>query len=133
MKPIKHIHRSIAFVLALLLWHTKQTRAQDVLTGITERFKQYCTRNSPEKLYVHTDKNFYLAGELLWFKIYNVDGALYQPVDLSKVAYVEILDKENKPVMQAKIELSKGKGNGPFIYRFPSTRVITNCGPIPTG
>jgi hypothetical protein len=63
---------------------------------------------------VHTDKNFYLAGELLWFKIYNVDGALYQPVDLSKVAYVEILDKENKPVMQAKIELSKGKGNGSF-------------------
>ncbi len=67
-----------------------------------------------EKMYVHTDKNFYLAGELLWFKIYNVDGAQYQPADLSKIAYVEILDKDNKPVMQAKIALSNGKGNGSF-------------------
>ncbi|OQP66867.1 hypothetical protein A3860_00415 [Niastella vici] len=111
MKLNKHIH-IITTLLALLLLNT--ISAQDVLTGIPDRFKQYYAGNSPEKLYVHTDKNFYLAGELLWFKIYNVDAALYQPVDLSKIAYVEILDKDNKPVMQAKIALSKGKGNGSF-------------------
>lgn len=101
-------------MLAILLLNKKQTQAQDVLTGVPEHFKKYCSSNNPEKLYVHTDKNFYLAGELLWFKIYNVDGATCQPVDLSKIAYIEILDKENKPVMQAKIALSKGKGNGSF-------------------
>jgi hypothetical protein len=111
MKPFKHIH--LLFALLSLL-HLHKANAQDLLAGIPGRFRQYYTSNSPEKLYVHTDKNFYLAGELLWFKIYNVDGALYQPVDLSKIAYVEILDKDNKPVMQAKIGLSKGKGNGSF-------------------
>ena len=114
MKLFNQIHISTALILALLFLHNKHTNAQDVLAGIPNRFKQYCTWNSPEKLYVHTDKNCYLAGELLWFKIYNVDGALFQPVDLSKIAFIEILDKDNKPVMQAKIALTKGKGNGSF-------------------
>lgn len=67
-----------------------------------------------EKLFVHTDKNFYLAGEIIWFKIYNVDGVRHQPTDMSKIAYLEIIDKDNKPVMQGKIALKKGKGNGSF-------------------
>lgn len=67
-----------------------------------------------EKIYVHTDKNFYLAGEIVWFKVYYVDGDLHRPLELSKVAYVEVLDKSNKAVMQAKIHLEKGTGNGSF-------------------
>jgi hypothetical protein len=114
MKLFNQIHISTVLILALMLLQKKQTNAQGMLADIPNRFKQYCTWNSPEKLYVHTDKNSYLAGELLWFKIYNVDGALFQPVDLSKIAYIEILDKDNKPVMQAKIALTKGKGNGSF-------------------
>src|SRR5687768_6030743 len=109
MKIFNHIKSAAALILALLLLNKMQIHAQDVFTAIPEQFKQYCNRNQPEKLYVHTDKNFYLAGELLWFKVYNVDGAACQPVDLSKIAYVEILDRENKPVMQAKIALRKGK------------------------
>src|SRR5689334_2937589 len=114
MKRFNHNHISTVFILALLQLFTIATNAQETFTAIPERFKQYNSNHQQEKLYVHTDKNFYLAGELLWFKIYNVDGAQYQPVDLSKIAYVEILDRDNKPVMQAKIALTKGKGNGSF-------------------
>jgi hypothetical protein len=114
MKIFNYIKRSIVLNLALLLLYNMQANAQDAFTGIPEQFKKYSNSTQQEKLYVHTDKNFYLAGELLWFKVYNVDGAAYQPVDLSKIAYLEILDKENKPVMQAKIALRKGKGNGSF-------------------
>lgn len=112
MKPFNYIY--ISTILASLQLFILSANAQDVTTAIPERFKQYTNSHQQEKLYVHTDKNFYLAGELLWFKIYNVDGARYQPVDLSKIAYVEILDRDNKPVMQAKIALTKGKGNGSF-------------------
>lgn len=65
-----------------------------------------------EKLYLHSDKNFYLAGEIVWFKIYYIDGQL--PGKISKVAYVEILDRNNKPVLQAKIPLATNGGNGSF-------------------
>lgn len=114
MKPVNYINRVTVSILAILLTSVKQSDAQDVFAAIPERFKQYNNRNQSEKLYVHTDKNFYLAGELMWFKVYNVDGSHYKPASLSKIAYIEILDRDNKPVMQAKIALSTGKGNGSF-------------------
>src|SRR5476649_1314646 len=77
-------------------------RAQ-VLEGVQKNFQQYNERILQEKMYVHTDKNFYLTGEILWFKIYNVDAGVNTPADISKVAYVEVLDDANSPVLQAKI------------------------------
>jgi microcompartment protein CcmK/EutM len=66
-----------------------------------------------EKLFVHTDKNKYLSGEILWFKIYNVNAENNQPLNTSKVAYVEVLDNNQIPVMQAKVALKGiGSGNG---------------------
>src|SRR5581483_219697 len=88
------------------------TYAQDVSTALPARFIRYAKENRQEKVFVHTDKSFYLAGEILWFKVYDVDGNQHLPSVQSKVAYIEMLDKENKPVMQAKIPLQTGKGNG---------------------
>src|SRR5262245_23827569 len=99
------IKKSAALILAILLLCKSSIKAQDVISGISDRFKQYCSNSWQEKLYVHTDRNFYLAGELFWFKIYNVAGAAHQPANQSKIAYVEILDRDNKPVMQAKVAL----------------------------
>jgi hypothetical protein len=68
-----------------------------------------------EKVFVHTDKSFYLAGELMWFKVYDVDGVFQKPLDLSKIAYLELLGTDQKPVMQAKVALEKGSGQGSFV------------------
>jgi hypothetical protein len=79
---------------------------------IEEQFKEYRRQAFNEKLFLHTDKNFYLAGEVLWFKLYYVDGSFHKPIDLSKLAYIEILDRDDKPMLQSKIALSQGAGNG---------------------
>lgn len=65
-----------------------------------------------EKLYMHTDRSVYLAGDLIWFKLYAVDASLHQPLDLSKLSYVEILDASNTPAAQVKIGMQEGKGKG---------------------
>ena len=65
-----------------------------------------------EKLFLHTDKEVYLAGELCWFKLYVIDADTHRPLDLSKVGYVEWLDSANRPVLQAKVGLQKGRGSG---------------------
>ncbi len=75
---------------------------------------QYQQNALTEKIYVHTDKNYYLAGEILWFKIYDVDGTFHHPIDISKLAYIELLDSDNKPQLQGKIVLADGLGNGSF-------------------
>ncbi len=64
---------------------------------------------------MHTDKTFYVTGESIWFKAYCVDENFHKPSAISKIAYVEIFNKENKAVLQAKIAMKDGSGNGSFI------------------
>lgn len=67
-----------------------------------------------ERVFVHTDKNFYLAGEIVWFKLYMLnDGA--RPTSMqSRVAYVEIIDRGGKPAVQGKIKIDGKSGSGSF-------------------
>lgn len=67
-----------------------------------------------EKIFAHTDKDFYIAGEILWFKLYNVSADSLKPLDLSNVAYVEIVNANQKPVLQATVALNNGSGKGSF-------------------
>lgn len=83
-----------------------------VIDEIVQQFDSYRKAGLQEKVYVHTDKNFYVAGEIIWLKLYNVDAAFNKPIDISKVAYIEILDNKNKPTLQAKLAINKGSANG---------------------
>jgi len=68
-----------------------------------------------EVVYINTDRDFYVAGEKVWFKINKINGLKYTPVNLSKVVYVDLLDPENNPVDQAKIEIDGFSGSGDLI------------------
>jgi len=63
-----------------------------------------------ERVYVHTDKDCYIAGEDILLKFYLTDNR-FQASGLSKVGYVEICDTE-KPLMQLKLALEKKGGAG---------------------
>lgn len=65
-----------------------------------------------EKIYAHTDKSVYVAGEILWFKLYTVDAASNHLSGLSKIAYVEVIDSLGKQMAAAKTGLHNGTGNG---------------------
>lgn len=108
-----------ALVCMLVFFTSGFLYSQDsALQKIRRDFISYHQNNLQEKLFIHTDRNSYLAGEVMWFKIYCVN-ADNQPLDLSKAAYAEVLDKDNQPVLQAKISLQNTTGNGSFIL--PST------------
>ena len=112
MKIFNHIsYKLSASLLAWLLFYTVAN--SQINTGkLEETFGRYAEHALQEKLYMHVDRNFYLAGDILWCKLYVVDASLHQPLDISKVAYVEVLDENNTPALQAKIRLQNGKGNG---------------------
>ena len=78
--------------------------------NVQQQFEKFSKRSAQEKIFLHTDKSYYLAGEIIWFKLYYVDGALNKPLDFSKVAYVEIVDRSHKPVLQAKVSLTEIAG-----------------------
>lgn len=114
MKLHFHIHSIRYLTVCILLACCFQVSAQTDAVQLAERFRTYSTKALQEKLYMHVDRNYYLAGDILWFSIYVTDAMLHQPLDMSKVAYVEILDDHNAAALQAKVSLIKGKGNGSF-------------------
>ena len=81
---------------------------------LIKNFQAFRDSALQEKIYAHISQKFFLTGETIWFKLYVVDGTQHRPLDLSKVAYAEILDRANLPVLQAKIKLTDGRGNGSF-------------------
>ncbi|MCA8829953.1 hypothetical protein [Hymenobacter pini] len=83
--------------------------------SLTNQFTRYQRQNLQEKLFLHLDRPLYMSGELLWFKVYAVDATLHKPLSVSKVAYVEVLDETQRPVLQAKVALQNAAGKGSFV------------------
>jgi len=113
----QYIYNSlVGLALTTLLLISLHTAGQNNgLTFLQNSVENYTQNNLQEKLYVHTDKNFYVANEICWFKIYNVDAVLNRPLNISKVAYLELIDNNNKAVWQEKIALNEGSGNGSIL------------------
>ncbi|NDK56756.1 hypothetical protein [Pontibacter fetidus] len=82
---------------------------------IAQDFDQYRKKALQEKIFLHLDRPVYTCGETMWFKMYAVDGTVHNPLAISRIGYVEVLDEAQKPVLQGKIALNEGSGNGSFI------------------
>ncbi|WP_052308673.1 hypothetical protein [Solitalea canadensis] len=104
----------LACLLSLSLIGLRTYGQSDRLSIISQKLIDSRNLYSSEKLFLHSDKSFYLAGELIWFKVYVVDGINHHPSKINKLSYVELLDSKGKAVDQAMIALDKGLGNGSF-------------------
>ncbi|HEX6223864.1 MAG TPA: hypothetical protein VFZ52_05615, partial [Chryseolinea sp.] len=112
MKVLFHSLRMTTLTTALMVISTLSLAQQKELDTLKNRFDYYRINFPQEKVYAHLSQNVYLTGETVWFKIYYVDGVLHRPLNTSKVAYIEILDRENRAVAHAKVSLKDGEGNG---------------------
>ncbi|HTN06791.1 hypothetical protein [Agriterribacter sp.] len=97
------------FFLFILLQAHAQNAAND---SLQQQFNRYTQNAFSEKVYVHTDRNFYITGEIMWFKAYVTDGMVNYPSNISKLAYADVIDRNNKIFLQTKIEIKNGNGNG---------------------
>ena len=120
MKKIKNIlqlNRSSAILISLLAGCLLIIQTVSSQNTATEKpplfaFNQYKSQWIQEKLYVHTDKNSYISGEICWFRLYYTDAFSNRPATVSQIAYVEILDKNNRPVLQQKVSLKPNESEG---------------------
>lgn len=99
------------FILLLAAFSITEAFSQKTET-ILSRFKDFQNNSLQEKVYVHMDRDFYLTGEIMWFKVYCVDGSFHLPLNVSKVAYLEILNSDNRSLVNTKVELGESGGDG---------------------
>ncbi|MVT09185.1 MG2 domain-containing protein [Chitinophaga tropicalis] len=79
---------------------------------ITQALEQYSKRFPQEKVYLHLDKDYYAAGETMWFKAYVLLQG--QPSLSATNLYVELVDKTGNVVMKKLVSVSGATGAGAF-------------------
>jgi len=111
MLPAKYCIYSLLW-MACFMATMAQAQRQPVLDSVARKFDRFRTQAFQEKVYLHSDRSGYLTGETMWFKLYLTDASFHKPSSMSDVVYVEILDKARQPVLQTKVGMADGKGNG---------------------
>jgi hypothetical protein len=68
-----------------------------------------------EKIYLHFDKPYYVAGDRMWFRAYLVDANTHRADSASRVMYVELISGTDSLVQRIKIPYWKGMFAGSIL------------------
>jgi len=67
-----------------------------------------------ETVFIHTNATTFVSGETLLFKLYCLKSTDKTPSNISKVAYVELVDNNKKSVFKTKVSLENSVGQGDY-------------------
>ncbi len=107
--------------LLILMFSFKAVYAQDS-TAVEERFSSFSKLLSPEKLYLHTDREVYCVGDTIWFKGYLKNSSQISEFLESNYIYVELFSSmveenintgnvENKEDLRERVKIKRiGEG-----------------------
>ncbi len=104
--------KQLVYIFALLLTFPPDMNAQAAFK--IDAGLQWIYKNYPqEKVYVHTDKNQYIAGQSLWLSIYAISYGI--PSELSKIVYIQLISPNGNVEAHAKLQMEKGKAAGGLV------------------
>jgi hypothetical protein len=112
----KKIKPAILFLIPVLFLQGISGQGSINMTDyLTKKFQDFTKAVPREEIYVHTDRDEYISGESLWFNIYVLDRKSLKPSSESRIAYFELLNPENRPIVQKKTWLDSGSGQGQIV------------------
>jgi hypothetical protein len=82
------------------------------LIGVDLSASVRLVRNTREKVYVHTDRSVYIAGESVFLKIYIINESSTGSPEESRIVYMVLRNKKNDPVTKIRFEASGGTAYG---------------------
>jgi hypothetical protein len=97
------------FFICLLLHAASYCAAQSSVHKIPDNVPK-------ESLAVHINSTFFLTGESMVFTVYCFDPATGKTSDISRIAYIELVGEDSKPIAQMKVPLEDGVGSGDFFF-----------------
>jgi hypothetical protein len=108
------IQLRICFLL-LSMFTTLRMQAQLSASDKTDSLTSGNTELLPiEEMFLHIDRDKYISGEDIWFSIYNIDTETGKLSTRSIIVYAELLNPWNRPVIQKRLLLLVGRGEGNF-------------------
>jgi hypothetical protein len=108
-------NRSLVLNISYLIIFCILSGQQLFSQQLNEKIEEFNNENLKEELYLSTDRDIYVTGEQVWLKVFKMNGLTHTPGNISKVVYVELLDKNNFPLKQLKIKSDDASGSSGFI------------------
>ncbi|MFC4874545.1 TonB-dependent receptor plug domain-containing protein [Negadavirga shengliensis] len=102
----------IAGILLLLGSAALTIPGSAVLEKIETHLSVWRINYAPEKVYLHHDKPFYRAGEVVWLKAYLVNASNLQHSDKSNILYVDLTNEAGEAVKKLKLNPVQGRAHG---------------------
>lgn len=94
----------LAFICSLSALGQSKSALNLLVAQINDRHKQLPV----EKLYLQTDKNYYIQNDTLWFKAYLLNGDDLTPSTISGILYVELDNSNNQCIKRIMVPLVDG-------------------------
>jgi hypothetical protein len=88
--------KRVIFLYGTFLFSCFRSGAQQIDTALN----RLATTFPAEKIYIHYDKEYYVAGETIWFKAYLYSNGI--PSGLSNNFYLQLMDEKGKVVLRQK-------------------------------
>lgn len=110
---IKYLKPALFIIISMLISiEVSSQQALKISETVINRLKSYCTVVPREEVFIHSDRDEYVAGEDIWFNAYVFDRQSNKFSDASGLVYFEILNRYNVPVVQRRIKIESGMGPG---------------------
>jgi len=77
-----------------------------------EKVNIYQTNFPQEKVYIHHDKDYYVSGETLWFKVYLVDASQHILFTPSQIVHVQLVDLSGIVLKELALKITNGGAAG---------------------
>lgn len=69
-----------------------------------------------EYVYLHTDRQWYVHGDRIWFSAYVVAGSYLRPSGISSVLYVELIEPDGRMANRVALNLERGRASGSLTF-----------------
>ncbi|RZK55381.1 MAG: hypothetical protein EOO91_14235, partial [Pedobacter sp.] len=103
----------ICFLCALSLMSFSAFIAdEDPLTTLLKKLEEFTKKFPQEKIHLHLDKPYFIAGEDIWLKGYLVTAERNEPSDLSKILYIDLISPDNKVAKKITLAVDSGRTFG---------------------
>lgn len=89
--------------LSISLSVTCQEIKLPIIDSVINRFTKQLDVFPQEKIYVQTDKSYYMAGEKIWARFFLIDATLHNPTIASRYVYAEIINPVDSVISRVKI------------------------------
>lgn len=118
-KSLNTLRTVFQFILPLILVITAflpESKAQQNRPDVQfiQQFKALQENLPRERIYLHTDRQWYVYGDRIWFSVYLTAGSMNAPSLLSRVVYVELYSPDGDLVDRITIKNEEGRGRGSF-------------------